>query len=814
MEELGAAPPQPTEEQLVEQLGPTLLNVVKEEETDQLNTDRIYILQLIYKLYLYFHGLQAYAPAIVQGLADMGTVGGIGNGDEDGQDEADYQQNIYRGFARKLIAVLANRMPNAQCVPDNADDAESILSAEAGQNAAQYIRQHCKLQERMYYLILWIFNAGTVFWHLDWVVDGKKYGHKQVSKISAGSGSLGNAAYVCPQCANAVPAEEGQDAPEECPQCQAPMGPQTLKPATTGIDVPQKTVENVERGDLEITLHNYAEISTQLDVDSIEDTDWLRRDREYSSAKLLAKYGREVIFGKDGRDTKDNSDELNTASLYARQVRAALSSPIGLIKSQSPNSWTESFIWWTTDMYERIEDKDKRELCQQQYPSGLKMTLVRGKLIKMTDESLTKKWDITKGEPSDRIMVDPLGLDWVEADDMYNSALNQCSAIIDRSSQPGFVDATRLNVDAIQQRTNYPAERIPMTRPPGGRLEDSVYDPPPLEFSPQIAPFIQGVVDMSKQNSGILDPMWGGGADDSPTARQDEMKKNASLMQLGIIWSSIGRTLERVYMKGCEIIADHEEGVLRISKQDQFNKYSALPVTIKYLRSGTYHFEADEAVPMSWGQQRDLLMWMLDKPPETLEKWGFNDPLNIPAYKRMLGMPGERIPLADELKAALQIVAKLLEGKPTPGQANPDGSPGPSQPSIQPQWEDNHQFCSDFAKAYMKSNAEIAEEMLDGFENVRLWGQAQESMANVPPAPLQTKTTLAVSLKGQDLGSPAVQAMLNKEGMLDAGTAVESETDKAISMQQQQTAMMQGQVQQNSGNPALTPPADMSTGVQ
>ena len=125
--------------------------------------------------------------------------------------------------------------------------------------------------------------------------------------------------------------------------------------------------------------------------------------------------------------------------------------------------------------------------------------------------------------------------------------------------------------------------------------------------------------------------------------------------------------------------------MLAFSKQkaNEYGKFDSVTVAIEDLKGGNFHFEADEAIPMTWGQQRDLLMWMLDKPAEILKAWGLDDPLNIHEFKELLGMPGMKVPHLDARDKGMDIIGKLIQDKPQPGPIDPQTQqPGPQQSSI------------------------------------------------------------------------------------------------------------------------------------
>jgi len=795
MQVLGSAPPAPSTEEIIAVCGDSLRALMKEEIGDEVDSDRRFILLKIYKAYLYFRDLQSYAPALFESLLDATSIVGTATNtpnDLNGSNIYDWTQNIYRGYCRKLEAVIGNRMPNAIAVPDNPQDESAIRATESANAAALKIRFMCDLEAKCLYQVFSLFNYGTGFWHLDWEIDGQKYGTKPQESMSAGQAPLGDGGFNCPQCAATTPAADPSNPqpPANCPQCQSPLSMQNFQSPTIG-DVPQKTITQVPNGQLNITFHDSTEVITVLDMEAIDqDTPWLRMERTCHKAKLMKLFGNKIK--KNGEDS--------AYSQYAQSIRSAMASPIGLVRPVKDNQWVRADTWLNSDMYLMLSDADAQKMMTENFPQGCVITEVKGGIVDIKAEALHEHWDYCKPEPSNRIIGDPLGDDWIQAQDLYSNYLNQTSETLERSNQPMLVDVTRIDIQALQMHRTNPGEVIPAVRPAGGSLSDLMYQPEPVQISEQIAPFIQGIMDVAMQDSGLLEAIWGGGDAEEPTARQAELKKNAALMQLGVVWTQIRKCLERLYLKGCRILGQYEEGIQSFAKKNQFGTYSSLPITMSDLKDGKFHFEADEAVPMTWGQQRDLLMWFLDKPQELLQQFGMNDPLNIPEQKRLLGMPGERVPLLDDRQKCMGVIDELATSAPVPGPPDPTtGAPGPMQSSIQPDWEDNVQFNVACVKAYLIVNPTLKTENAQGYQNIQLYGQACEAKANQPPAPPVPKTSIAVSLKGPDLGTQAVQDLLDKEGLLDQGTQVQSEADRAL-----QAGLLPN------GQPPMPPPGMMA----
>ena len=757
MEPIAAANPAPSKAQLIQVLTKPIARVIQSETNDDSDIDRVWLLRKFHKNYLYWRDLAYFAPALYQGLIDATGIDGSSAVDSSGQDGGvyDYTQNHYKGYGRKFMAVLGTRIPNAVAVPNDPSDELDIAAARAANNAALYIRQHCGLQIKILWMVFSIFNFGTSFWSIEWVVDGRKYGYRDVPQLDT----------------------ENLDLPPD----QSPDG--ALPASPTSVSVPKELPPTqVPKGSLVIRVTDGTEVSVPLDTDALEGTDgcyWINSEREMHKSYFLAKYNgendtvnlRELL--RDAGSSDENAfDDQSTAQQYGESVRSAMSSPIGVVRPKRENRWTENLKDWTPQMYEMIDDASIRQLLYENFPKGVRITTVKGRIVDLEDRNIHGHWQECYPDANKRIMGEPIGDDWVITQDILNNTLNQANETIERSNEPGFADPTRVDLEAYERRRSSPLDLIPALRPPGGTLADLIYRPAPPQFSEQIPQFRNQVEQASQQITGLLEIIWGGDQSD-PTARQSELKTNAAIRQLSVVWVMIGKSLEGVYKKSCDLLAENEEGILSFSKQkaNSFGKFDTVSVVTEDLRNGQYHFEADEAIPMTWGQQRDLLMWMLDKPAELLKSWGMDDPLNIYEFVTLLGMPGQHIPHMDARDKGMDVISRLLKAKPAPGQIDAQtGQPGPPQPSIAPDWEDDSAFMAKLAQAYLTVNFELKDENPDAYENVQLWGQAHDKKANVPPPKPPIKGSVAVTLKGEDLGNAAVSQALQDANITQPGT--------------------------------------------
>lgn len=781
MQELGPAQPPPTQQELIALLQKPCEDVMRTESTD-LDVDRVWILRKNFNNWLYHRGLQNFAPQLIQSVLQYTSALGIDFPDEEWAGTNDFTQKHYTGFLRKFVAVIGNRMPNVIAVPNNPADEEGVRATKSANAAAIYLRESCDLEGQFLEQASRIFDFATTFWHIDWVVDGDKYGYDEQPDLQPTQTPMGDASFECPNCGASQPADPSQQqAPPACPQCGSPT---TFKPPTMAtVPQPAGPPKKIPKGALEITLHDSNTVIVPLDSKDINDCDELELEREEPKGRILRKYKGRL---RDEQGNLINPPEAVPWESNATQMgtffRSAMGSPLGLVRANRKDMWTCRDKWWTPNKYELVENAQARQALYDNFPDGARFIYVRGMLMEIRNEKEQDHWQECKPEPMNRIMCDALGDEWVETTDIANNTANQMEETIARSNLPLLVNGTRIDVQSWQNRRTRPAEIFPVVPRAGRSMGDEVFQPQTVQFSEQTVPFRTQVIDDSKNNTGLVDALFGGGEID-PTARQTLLKTNQALMQLGLFWTQIRKCLEKLMLKACRLLAEHADGVISFSKKNQFGRFDQVSFTVADLKSDSYHFEADEAIPVNWGQQRDELIWLLANAAENekvAQLLGIFDPFNAFEFKQLLGVPGMSTPQYDAREKIMDVIGELLEGKPTPGQPNPDGSPGQPQASVQPDWEDDAQFGTALIKTYLLDNAELKQSNPEGYQNVQLYGQALESKANQPAPPPPPKTTVAVSFKGADLGSPAVQDVLQKQNLLDQGTQVQSDAEKQM----------------------------------
>jgi hypothetical protein len=781
VEEIAKLPPPPSQEELIAALEQPVLDVMKDEIGDENSGDRVWILQKNFINWLFSQGLNKQGYQLLQSILNLTSSSGptFSEGDDEASGIHDYNQKHYTGFKRKFVAVIGNRLANTIAVPNNPSDEEGVRATKSANAASTYITQQCDLESKFLDQAGRLFDFGTTFWLIEWVEDGDKYGWEETPITAPQDQALGNARFECQKCGASVPSDgENPQPPSECPECHAPMSMQDYRPASTipGIESPTGQMSKKPKGGQEIFLLDSNEFTVPLDSCTIEDCDWARWERENPKGRLLRKYEKR---NPDGTTTNPLREEMeiqtgaeSPSSELGVLVRSAMASPIGLVRQNRPNRCTCVDLWWTLNQYENLKDKDKREMLKQSFPRGARFVFVKGKLMEIRDEKLQDVVQECKPEPSPRIMTQALGDEWTEVTDIANDTMNQTQQTITRANLPLILNANKFDRQAWQNRNTQPAEVFGIIPRANRPLSDEIYQPPPVMISEQIAPFRKGVIDDAMNNTGLVPEIYGGG-DPDPTARQTLLKTNQALMQLGTHWTQIRKCVEKLKLKACKHLAEYAQGIIAFSKKNQFGRFDTMTITVEDLRSDSYHFEADPAIPVSWGQSRDVVKDLLRQSGDNealLKLFDLDDPFNKFDIKQLLGVPGMHSEGLDMREKVMDLIAKLLQDKPQPGPSDPQTQqPGPPQSSIQPDWEDDHAYASSIVKAFLLDSSDLKTTNPDGYQNVQLYGQAQDAAANPPQAPPLPKTSVNVALKGT-VGTPAATDMLNKAGLTDPGT--------------------------------------------
>lgn len=742
---IASAAKPPTAEELLAKLREPLEKIIREEIAPDVEPEKQWQLKQAAEADFVYRGLQWIYPTMgADGSTSFSAAGSPITGNPSGsQGLYDYIQNIYRGYCRKFVAVLGQRIPNVVATPDDPDDDASLATTEQANVGSAILDAAWDTELRSLELCLHLYKNGTTFAYTPWVTDKTKYGSTQQPKMQQRTVQTGPATYSCLNCGAEVP--DSFPPPESCPQCGGSPLQRNQSPT---MSVPEMSgVQEYDNGSVEFHLTTVMTTSTPFFIKDLDEALWLEYRYDESKWRLMRVYPQ--LRPRRSSDANSGGSDTASASL-GTMVRDAASSPTGTPQHRQ-NRWDYRRLWIKADLYEALatdDDDSLRELALEHFAEGMKITMVEGKIIEIEEEKLTDVWAACKPETSEYIFADPMGTDMLPAQRLKNDTLNIAYQTIEGGLPLHFADPRVLNVDWLNSQSAMPNRFIPVIAQLGSQLSDSIHQTQPSVFSDQMIPWMAGVENDARIGIGTTESVYGGIVPgDEQTAHEAELRKNAALQQLGITFVYIRKFWAKAKTNGVKMLAKYGTGMLRkVRKGEQ--GFESLVLDFAKLKEGGWHFEAEESFPVSHAEQRAYLLWMLAN-PQIAQSQGFMDPRNISKNHALLGFTGYKVGGQDAHDKAQDIFAELLKGAPIQKPSD-DGSVD-TQPSVPIDEFDDHTQMASEAHAWCISRIgrKLREQNEQGFNNVVAWGKAHFVAANVappPPPPPPAKLNISMPL--------------------------------------------------------------------
>lgn len=733
----GPAPPVPTPEQLLEGLKTPLRTIIQTEIEVNSDPEKLYQYYNAQRNYLMLRGFQWVAPTISNGgyasLQPVTGPYGTSNDDESGP-AYDYTQNIFRKTHNSFVAAIGQRSPNVMCMPDDPDDDANVSRADNAQQANRILDSWWNIDERCIEATSACWTTGPAYIYTPYVADEVLYGTHNEPIIEIVNDPV---AGPVPQQTGMKPYPNGQV------QCHV-------------VDCTKVTVPFGSKRDLKFCP-------------------WLDFAEEQNKGSLLLAYPE--LRGMDIPDGPIGGG--GSSSVTGRQTRDTIVSPYGGYRIQTGN-WTHRRLWLQPWMYEVVKDDEDRAALKMFYPRGLRITLVQDIMVRLDEEKLDEVWSAIQPSVGAVLNSDPAGQDMVSPQIIKNHTLNIAAETFERGLPITFARPDVIDFERLKQQRATPVQYMPTLPAQNERLQDGIWESEAAKVSEQLIPWDQQVSQEAELVVGLPPSIWGGS--DAPTARQAEINKNAALQGLGPNWMYIRKGWEQAKRNGILQMCAYMGATIRQGK---------LQADLTEVAQGGWHCEADEAIPSTWGQQQDRLLFMMEKPPAVLQAWGYGAPENIEASQRLLGMPDWYTPGIDDYKKCRAVIAQLLQGQPQQG---PDGQLHPSIPIDQ--FEDNHQLFVDTIRNWSQRNWKMKDSNPAGYANVIAYGTDSAIAANPPAPPVpMPPPTLKLSADLSKLGPDTAQAILG-DFKIDAPPPMPPEM-----MQPQAQAPAEQQMQGASGPP-------------
>jgi ssDNA-binding Zn-finger/Zn-ribbon topoisomerase 1 len=680
--------------------------------------------------------------------------------DSTGQAYYDKPVNVFRAYLESIMAALSVTVPPVKCYPDDADNTLDLSTARAGDKIAKLLYRHNDVP-LLWLHGLFIFCTEGMIGCYTYPKSDEKYGTYEKKEYKdddeehtyarcpecgynigddiSGQGQPGQAGGVDPAIqAKAeqyedkfMPDEDDvpvldymEDGDEMCPACMAKITPLIVKELLTvtrliGVTKEPKTRICMEAyGGLYLKVPNYAR--NQADCPYII----FNKEDHFSSA--IAKYGeldQEELRGK----IRDNRGPKNPYEEWARL------SP--QYNGEYPNNVvTTSKAWFRPSAF-NVLCKEEAEFLQKKYPSGVKVTYVNDTFAEACNEAMDDCWSLTYNPLSDYIHFDPLGLLLVSLQELINDLISLITQTIEHGIGQTFADPGVLNFDAYRQLETVPGGMYEAVPKSGKSLGDGFFEAKTATLSQEVLPFFQQLQNLAQLVSGALPSLFGGAMADTGTASEYSMSRSQALQRLQNTWKMLTFWWKSIFGKAIpmfiEEMVDDEREVVRNSDGGFANTFIRKAETEGKI--GRVELEANENLPMTWNQRKDVIMQLLQTGnPEILAMLG--TPENLPVVREAIGLDDFYVPGTDDREKQLDEIKLLLNSTPLP-----DAMTGMEAPSVDvdPQIDNNglefevcrHWLISEEGRQAKEFNP-------DGYRNVLLHAKMHlvaESMQNMGP---------------------------------------------------------------------------------
>jgi hypothetical protein len=678
--------------------------------------------------------------------------------DDTQQSYYDKPINVFRAYLESIIAALSVVVPPVKCYPDDADNTLDLATAKAGDKIAQLIYRHNNVQ------LLWLH--ALFIYCTEGMVAGYTYpeSNEHFGTYSEDETEEINEQHQitnCPQCGYQIDdklnhelgelREEVQEQqqedefttvlqrdpedyePEMCPACNRVIQPQIsnetfLVTRIVGTTHKPKTRIKMDAfGGLYVKVPIYARKQ--------EDCPYLIFSYETHYANAIEKF--EHLHGKLTKEEKGKIEtSVGPKDPYEQWGRLSPQYQ----GAYPTNNVTIRSAWLRPAAFNVLQDEEQVKKLKKLFPNGAKVTLVNDEFGDAYNERLDDAWTLTYNPLSDYLYHDPLGLLLVSVQEITNDLISLTLQTVEHGIGQTFADPGVLNFDAYRQMESVPGgiyEAIPKS---GKTLSEGFHEIKTANLSPEVQPFATQIQGLAQLVSGALPSLFGGQLQGSETASQYSMSRAQALQRLQNTWKIFTMWWKEIFGKAIpayiQEVKEDERNVERDSDGNFINTF--IRKAELEGKIGQVELEANENLPLTWSQQKDVIMQLLTAAnPEILAVIG--SPENLPMIREAIGLTDFFVPGEDDRNHQYDEIKLLMDSEPMP---NPMDPMNPELPSVDvdPMME-NHAIEFEICRKWAISPAgqQAKTDKPAGYKNVLLHAKQHYDIMNMnmmqqPPA--------------------------------------------------------------------------------
>jgi hypothetical protein len=658
--------------------------------------------------------------------------------------------NIFRAYLESIIAALSITVPPVKCYPDDADNPLDVSTAKTGDKIAQLVYRHNDV------ILLWL-HALFIF-----CTEGMV------------------ACYSYTRCDEEFGTYEKKTEQSEeelhqyttCPECGFQMDDQLMTPQMLQMQEQIKQQLQQERdkfnpGQDDIQIQDLIsehganvdlcpscmqQVMPLLSQEKLIVTRLIGVTKEPKSRVCLEAYG--GLYVKIPNYAMKQSDipylifsyETHYANalekfehLHSKKLDMRISTELGpkdpyeqwgrlspQYQGEYPiNAVTIRNAWLRPASFNILKDKNDVDKLRKKYPDGARVVLVNDEFGEAENENLDDHWTLTHNPLSDYLHHDPLGLLLVSIQEIMNDLISLIIQTIEHGIGQTFADPAVLNFNAYRQMESIPGGVYEATPKTGKTLSDAFYEIKTATMSQETMPFVQNIQSLGQLVSGALPSLFGGAIEGSETASQYSMSRAQALQRLQNVWKMLTIWWKQIFGKAIPMYIDITKGEgddkeVQLDRNGNFVNVFIRKAELEG-KIGRVELEANENLPLTWGQQKDVLMQLMQGGnPEILAMLGA--PENLPLLKEHIGLTDFFVPGEDDVEATYDDIKSLLNSTPLP---SPDPTVQPEQSSVQfDEIYGNPQISFEIVRKWVISEAgrDAKINNADGYRNVLLYG--------------------------------------------------------------------------------------------
>jgi hypothetical protein len=647
--------------------------------------------------------------------ADWRTPGEIKEADPSVDiDPAAYAKvaNIYKAHGEAIISALSSGLPHVRFFPDDADVPEDVFTAKAYSKIAELIAKRNKAHLLFIRSLFLLYNCGTVFGYNE-NKDTTEFGtvkrpiHEDTKvierqKICPNCGAqLGSDEYdqESVQDTNSLPVPE----PTMCPQCGMEIEPdfedfENIIPRLTGYTEDPKSHECIEVfSGLHCKIPHWVRTQAQ--------TPYLTLETEEDEALLMDVYPEVAhLISPTTPDTNERTARLNSDynGDYPRHLA------------------TLKRTWVRPWAYNRLGPSAKSadiELLKKTYPEGCYVVHVNDMIVEAVPDKLDDHWTITVNPLSNQLHADPLSQPLIPMQDVTNELLNLTLETVEFGIPETFYEAEAIESEKYKLSEARPGMLYPAKARPTMGLDSNFHTIKTATLSQEVDNFSKRVEQYGQLVVGAQPTIWGGALEGAGgTAREVEQSKASALQRLNLTWIMVKIWWAELMSKSVRSFAVNmkdDEKYVESKGKNFVNVW--IRKTEMTGKVGQVEPDISEAFPVTWAQQRDLLMNLIGMKNPMVEMV-IAHPENAGTVASRIGFPDLYIPGDDDRDKQLEEIGLLTQSEPMvlppPMPMGPpeDGMGGPSMGQEQlkstvpvEKWE-NHGIEAETCRAWLKSD--------------------------------------------------------------------------------------------------------------